>query len=304
MKRIMAKDLFNRYIWLVDTIYRAGRITFEEINVRWLRSEMSGGEYIPLRTFHNHRKAIEDMFDINIECDKRDGYRYFIENAEDMEKGGVRSWLLNTFAVNNLINESHHLKRRILFENIPSGRKYLTPIIEAMRDNAVMEMTYQSFWSPAPHSFEVEPYCVKVFRQRWYVVARRVYDGKLRIYSLDRICDLRETERKFVYAKDFDPQKYFEASFGIIVDEDYGVEKVKVKVYGGQYKYLRALPLHASQREVETEDGYAVFEYRLRPTYDFRQELLSHGSDVEVLEPQWLREEMRQIVERMREYYE
>ena len=184
-----------------DEIYRAGKITFEEINVRWRRTEMSGGEDIPLRTFHNHRKAIEEMFDINIECDKRDGYRYFIENAEDMQKGGVRNWLLNTFAVNNLINESHHLKRRILFEDIPSGRKYLTPLIEAMRNNAVVEMTYQGYWRAEPHTFEVEPYCVKVFRQ------------------------------------------------------------------------------------------------------DFRQELLSHGDEIEVLDPQWFRKEMKHIADKMHEYY-
>lgn len=117
----MAKDLFNRYIWLVDTIYRANGITFEEINEKWLMNSMSDGVDIPLKTFHNHRHAIEDIFDINIVCDKKGGYKYYIENADDMEKGGIRTWLLNTFAVNNLINESHHLKRRIVFEEIPSG---------------------------------------------------------------------------------------------------------------------------------------------------------------------------------------
>ena len=125
----MTKDLFDKYIWLVDTIYRAGKITFEEINERWLRSRLSEGEDIPLRTFHNWRIAIEQVFDININCNRKGGYYYYIENADDMQKGGIRNWLLNTFAVNNLINESHHLKRRILFEEIPSGRKYLTPVI-------------------------------------------------------------------------------------------------------------------------------------------------------------------------------
>jgi hypothetical protein len=115
-------NLFNRYVWLVDIIYRRGKITFEEINEYWQRTLLNiDREDLPLRTFHNHRQAIEQMFDINIECDKRNGYKYYIENTDDMEHGGVRSWLLNTFAVNNLINESHKLKRRILFEKIPSG---------------------------------------------------------------------------------------------------------------------------------------------------------------------------------------
>ena len=118
----MVKDLFNKYIWLVDTIYRSRSITFEEINERWQRSSLSEGEPLPRRTFHNWRSAIEQVFDINIGCSRKGGYRYYIEHADDMERGGVRNWLLNTFAVNNLINESHHLKRRILFEQIPSGR--------------------------------------------------------------------------------------------------------------------------------------------------------------------------------------
>lgn len=123
-------NLFNRYVWLVDIIYRRGKITFEEINEYWQRSLLNlDGEDLPLRTFHNHRQAIEQMFDINIECDKRNGYKYYIENTDDMERGGVRSWLLNTFAVNNLINESHKLKQRILFEKIPSGQMHLTSII-------------------------------------------------------------------------------------------------------------------------------------------------------------------------------
>ena len=161
----MTKDLFDKYIWLVDTIYRAGKITFEEINERWLRSRLSEGEDIPLRTFHNWRIAIEQVFDININCNRKGGYYYYIENADNMQKGGVRNWLLNTFAVNNLINESHHLKRRILFEEIPSGRKYLTTVIEAMRDGLELELYYQSYWYEEPSTYTLQPYCIKVFKQ-------------------------------------------------------------------------------------------------------------------------------------------
>lgn len=145
----MTKDLFDKYIWLVDTIYRAGKITFEEINERWLRSRLSEGKDLPLRTFHNWRIAIEQVFDI--------------------------------------------------------------------------------------------------------------------------ISD----------------------SFGIIV-EDVDVQDIRVKVHGMQRQYVRALPLHRSQKEVEASDGYSVFAYRMKPSFDFKQELLSWGADVEVLSPAWLRDEMRQ----------
>lgn len=295
----MAKDLFNRYVWLVDTIYRAGRITFEEINERWERHAMSGGTEIPLRTFHNHRKAIEDLFDINIECDKRDGYRYYIENADDMERGGVRSWLLNTFAVNNLINESHKLKSRILFEHIPSGQQYLTSIIESMSDGSTMEMTYQSFAREEPSTFEIEPYCVKIFRQRWYVVARSVGHDSPRIYSLDRVHGLNPVEKKFVMPRTFDPEAYFNDSFGIIVDDYYPSQRIEIKVSGNKVKYFRVLPLHHSQREIVTEKDHSIFEYYIRPTFDFRQELLSHGAEIEVLSPDPFRNEFVSIAQQL-----
>lgn len=298
----MTKDLFDKYIWLVDTIYRARKITFEEINERWLRSRLSEGEDIPLRTFHNWRIAIEQVFDININCNRKGGYYYYIENADDMQKGGIRNWLLNTFAVNNLINESHHLKRRILFEEVPSGRKYLTPVIEAMRDGLEIELYYQSYWYEEPSTYTLQPYCIKVFKQRWYVIGFCKERNNIRTFSLDRIQQLTTLDAKFVYPKDFDPEAYFADYFGIMI-ENKKLETIRIKVYGMHVQYIRALPLHRSQCEIETTEDYSIFEYRMKPTLDFRQELLSRGADVEVLAPLTFREEMIQSVEKMSSLY-
>ena len=274
--------LFNRYVWLVDLIYRHNnRITFEQINAKWLNSELnSSGEELPLKTFHNHKTAIGDMFDIDIECDRKNGYTYYVDNASDMERGGARQWLINTFAVNNLINESHKLKDRILFEHIPSGQHFLTMIIEAMRDNCVLEITYHSFYRSSASTFEVEPYCVKIFRQRWYLVAGS--DKGIRIYALDRIENLVRADRVFVMPEDFEPKNYFYNSFGIIADQDTAPERVEIKVFSfrDKCKYIESLPLHHSQEVVEKCDDYTVFSYYLRPTFYCRQELLSHGDEL------------------------
>lgn len=299
----MTKDLFDKYIWLIDTIYRAGKITFEEINERWLHSKLSDGKDIPLRTFHNWRIAIEQVFDINIECNRRGGYYYYIENADDIEKGGIRNWLLNTFAVNNLINESHHLKRRILFEEIPSGQQFLTPIIEAMRDGLEIELCHQSYWYDEPTTYTVQPYCVKVFKQRWYVVGFCKERDAIRTFSLDRIHQLITLESKFTYPKGFDPAAFFTDSFGIIVEEG-EVETIRIKVYGMHRLYMRALPLHHSQQEVETTDEFSIFEYRMKQTFDLRQELLSRGKDIEVLSPSSFREEMAKAIQEMAALYQ
>ena len=237
------------------------------------------------------------MFDINIVCDKKGGYKYYIENADDMEKDGIRTWLLNTFAVNNLINESHHLKRRIMFEQIPSGQKFLTPTIEAMRDGLSLEITYKSFWKQTEYTTEVEPYFVKVFRQRWYLIARNKHKDAMRIYALDRIQSLTQTGNSFTMPKDFSPEEYFYNCFGIIHEDNCPPETIDLKVYGTQKEYFRTLPLHHSQEETETEKDYSVFRYYLSPTYDFVQEILSHGCEVEVLSPEHLRNEIRRHAE-------
>jgi predicted DNA-binding transcriptional regulator YafY len=196
---------------------------------------------------------------------------------------GMRKWLIHTFSVNNILHESQDLKNRILFENVPSGQQHLTTIVDAMRDGVALSMTYQSFGKSEPSTFEVEPYCVKLFEQRWYMLGM---SDKLRIYALDRIKALEPTERKFKLPKSFDAEKLFADHYGIIIsDEDFEVEPVALKVNSWQSKYLRTLPLHHSQVEVERNEEYSIFEYRLCPSFDFRQKLLSMGATVEVLAP-------------------
>lgn len=303
-----ATELFNRYIWLVDLIYRTGGISRDEINRRWARSRYNtnGEDEIPERTFHRHKDAIKELFDINIVCDRSAGKIYRIENSEDIEHGGVRSWLLNTFAVNNLINESHHLKHRILFEEIPSGQRFLTPIIEAMRDGITVNLIYQGFGSSKPAEFEIEPLCVKVFKQRWYVLGRSTTDGKIRIYGLDRVLGADVTETKFKLPKGFDAESYFRDGIGIIIgfSEHEAPQLVEIKVGDYQQNYFRSLPIHHSQTETYQCKDYSVFTYYVRPTFDFVQELLKYGAAVEVMKPEWLRSEFNKIANKMDAIYQ
>ena len=161
-----------------------------------------------------------------------------------------------------------------------------------MRDNLSLEMVYQSFWRDTPGTFEVHPYCVKVFKQRWYVVGYNTGKKQIRTYALDRIKNLRPTEKSFQISKIFDAELFFSDCFGIIADDETDAETVKIIVYGKQVSYIRALPLHHSQKEEESTSEHAVFSYYIKPTYDFLQELLSHGTEVEVLSPEWFRKEI------------
>ena len=281
----MTAKLINRYVWFVTTIYNRGPITLEEIQHRF-ESHFGRGEELSERQFHRYTDAVEELFDIEIKY-SRTQRGYVVADREGIDNMGMRKWLIQTFSVNNILHENQDLKNRILLENVPSGQQHLTTIVDAMRESVALSMTYHSFHREEPSTFEVEPYCVKLFEQRWYMLGKSEGYDDLRIYALDRIKELEPTERKFKLPKKFDAAKFFEDYYGIIIsDDDYDVCPVALLVDAQQRNYLRTLPLHHTQVEVERNDKYSIFEYRLCPTFDFRQKILSMGGAIEVLAPQ------------------
>ena len=301
----MAKNLLYKYVWLVETINKAKKITFEEINQKWMDEEQGYDEKtktvkpLPLRTFHTWRQYIEEIFGLIIENENSGQYRYYIQNADDLKNGSIRSWLFRTLAVSKMMLDSVSIKDKILLEEVHDGREYLPVILESLKKNIALKMTYQSYWRDEANTFEIEPYCLKAFKQRWYLVGRSPYYDKIMIYALDRIHQLELTESSFDYPKDFKAEKYFDDCFGIIADQNVKVETVKLKVSAGQAKYLNSLTLHESQEEIERTDEYSIFTVKLRPTFDFQQEILSMGSDIEVLSPKWFREDTAERVKAM-----
>lgn len=293
----MAKNYFKRYIWLVDLINRRKHVSFKEINEAWMRSPLNEtGDPLSERTFFNHKDAIAGMFGIEILNDRSLG---FYIGRSDVGSDETSDWMLHTLCLNNVLHENADMKDRILMEKVPSSERFLTDIISAMRDFRVISLCYQSFRHPEPFCFNVRPYCVKYFKQRWYLLGDS--DLGLRIYSLDRFVDMEELEEHFEIPKGFDAEEYFGNYFGVIIGEE--PEDVKIRVVPDQVKYFRTLPLHGSQRETVQEDGSSVFSYHIAPTFDFVQEILSHGADVEVLKPAELRESIADIIAGMASRY-
>lgn len=282
---------FKEYIWLVNTIYRARTITLAEINEKWLQTEMSEGVPLSRTTFHRHRIAIEEIFGLYIDCDKKRGNKYFIGNREVLEEDSVQNWMLSTMSVGNILSESHSLHNRILLENVPSGGEMLQQIIKAMKEYKKISITYRRYGGHATRTFELEPYCVKLFVQRWYLLGRFA-DRGMAVFSLDRILEIKTSNEKFKFDEDFDAASYFSDCFGVMTDENSESEKVLIRAYGYEPYYLRDLPLHHSQREIHSAEEYSDFELRLKITSDFKSKLLSRGEWIEILEPKSLAEEI------------
>ena len=286
--------LLNKYIWLVTSIYNRGPISFKDLQIRY-ESQFGRGEELGERTFHRYKEAVMELFDIDIKY-SRTLQGYVVANRDGVDNMAMRKWLIQTFSVSSVLHESQELKNRILLEDVPSGQQFLTTIIDAMREGVKLQMTYQSFGAENPTTFDVEPWCVKLFEQRWYMLGM---SDKLRIHALDRIKALEPTECKFKLPKKFDAGEFFKDYYGIIInDEDFDVEPVALKVDSWQSKYLRTLPLHHSQVEVVRNDEYSIFEYRLCPSFDFQQKLLSMGDSAGVLAPVLLKDILRKKAEK------
>ena len=278
----------QKYTWLIDTIRKAGKISLEEISDRWERNK-DLSDYKPLSraTFNRWKDAIFSQFGIIISCQRTGGYLYYIENPEDIDEDELKKWMLDSFAVSNLISENLSLKDRILVSKIPSARNHLATLLEAMRENRVVTITYCGFNKSKSHQFLIEPYCVKLFENRWYVLAHNIHYNDYRIYGLDRIEDL----------------EYFSNYYGIISDSNIKPERIVIRAYRDHIPYMNSLPLHHSQRLLEDNGEYADFELFLAPTFDFIMRLLSAGAMIEVISPLSLRKTLKGWVSDMYNLY-
>lgn len=291
----MARNLIYRYIWIIDTIERYGSITRERLNELWVNSPLGDANPMPRRTFYNYRTAIADTFGISIECNPST-FEYFIDRDTSDTDSKRQQWLLDSMSISGMLSDAGDVSSRIVLENVPSARGNLPIVIDAMRQNKRISFSYK------PHSrlslsrnVVVEPYFVKIFRQLWYVVGYNVRDNKVKTYSLDRMSDLLITATTFKLPKDFDAEAFFKDCYGIVTNQA-EPKRVVLRVDATQAKYFRALPLHPSQQE-ELHDTYSMFSYTVRNTYDLRERILSHGSNIEVVSPPELR---AQIVEELR----
>ena len=298
-----SSDIFKEYVWLIDIIYRSRGISLKELNKHWVRTEMSGGIPMSRLFFNRHRNAIENMFGINIECQRKGGYYYYIEDNDFMRNNSLLHWMIDSLSISNMLMESSSLQDRIMLEHIPAGKEYLQPIINAMKEGHKLQMGYRKFGQKEGYTIWIEPYAIKVFKQRWYLLAKTDKQDMPRVYALDRIEHLEETAEEFEFPADFDTEAFFADCYGVFSGSEMKAERVVIRAYTPLTSYLRTLPLHHSQKELHSTPEYADFEFYLRPTFDFRQELLSQGNEVEVLEPASFREEMREMARKLLERY-
>lgn len=278
----MPRDLISRYVWIVDTLTRYERLTRKQLNRLWMRSPLSNGEPLPERTFYHYRRAIEENFHIDIACDSQG--RYYIDRDNSRQSRAFTNWMLDSYAVSNAIKGSDAPMDRVEIEDVPSAREFLPVVLDAIRNSHKIEFTYAGFnRSRAERGIRYEPYFLKRYKQRWYMIGLKEKGGDIRTYALDRVKEVKTLDEPFVKPADLELNDLFGNIVGVTSSKA-DVKTVRLQVTPTQAKYFRALPLHPSQEEA-LHDDYSVFTYRLKLNYELAHEILSLGDAVKVLEP-------------------
>ena len=299
----MVANQVNIYFWLIDTI-ASGNLTRDDINRRWAHCRYNDNHEseFPERKFHRYKNEIQEIFDVEICCNKSRGNIYYIENKDDISGGFTRKWLLNAMAVHAMMDQAQDINECVLYEDIPEGTQYLSMIVDAISQRTQLQMTYHSFNRQEQYELTLAPYCLKVFKQRWYVAGRpSTHPNEIRIYALDRVQVMRPTMEGFIYPEDFDAKHFFAPYYGVFRNAT--PTKVLIEANEKSAQFLRLLPLHESQKELRKFQGNAFFEYHIAPTLDFIQELRTHGTDIRVREPEELVEIFREEARKAYEMY-
>lgn len=298
----MVTELLQKYIWLVQTFIRAGEkgLSLDEVSAKW--EDRFDSPY-SRRTFNNHREAVEEVFGIRIDCN-RSSNRYFVEYSDDVSDENAESaWLINTFTVNNMLSLGRErLSGRVSVEDIPSGHKHLTSIMEAMTEGLQLKIAYQKYTSSQPDTYTLRPYAVKEFAKRWYIVGYCLEREALRVYGLDRIQSLEVTSDRFEMAKGFDVDELFATSFGIYLPEE-AAKTITFRTSATEAKYLRDLPIHSSQEEVFSDGASVTFSIFVCPNRNLIMEFCKYGDRLEVLSPESIREEVASQLRRAAAQY-
>lgn len=296
------KQFAKRYLLIINKL-RRNPASFKDISA-YLKSqsELDEQQYdISLRTFQRDLADIASIYNIEIGYNRTQNVYEITHDGNDDRS----ERLMESFDVFNALNLSAQYRQHLILEKRkPLGTEHLYGLLHAIKNKLEVHFTHQKYWDETEKQLRiVQPLALKESRNRWYLVATDSRDEKIKTFGLDRISNLKIQSNKFKNDTKFNAESYFQYSFGII---NLGNEKPQRVVLGftvSEGHYIKSLPLHHSQIILSEDEHQTVFELHLHPTYDFVMELLSYGAEVQVLEPQSLRNEMADKLRQALELY-
>lgn len=295
----------KKCLYLINLLERRGPLTLKEINDCYEYSSLYEGDEIQPRTFARYKEFIAETFPCYIDFNQRTGkYELHRHQALYGEDDSLYEYLLSAYHIEGMTELALKHREKILLSEAPTGVENVQVILEAIDKKRGIECDYYSFNKKSVKHQLLIPYFLRTWEQRWYLAAEpENHHHGISIFALERIENIILTNEKMLPSNKITVEEYFDGSFGVNHSDEQKPEKIKIKVYDTQVEYVRRLPIHESQKEIETNSEWSIFEYRLVPCYNFYQQLLWHREKLEVIEPQYVRDEIKAALKKMLEYY-
>lgn len=287
------RESIYRYNLIIKKL-RNQPATFNEIDdYLTLESELHSYKFnVSKRTFLRDLEDIRSIYNIDIQYDFSRKV-YSINKDQQLE---VNERILEAFDTFNALNISDRLSDYIHFEKRrPQGTENLYGLLYAIKNKLQISFTYQKYWENRLTQRVVEPYVLKEFRNRWYLLALDLKDDKVKSFALDRLTHLEITKKQFTFPQDFDVIEHYRYCFGIIGSNDKEPQEVILTFNPFQGNYIKSLPLHESQKVVIDNDSELRIKLEIFITLDFIMELLSFGENVKVVKPDSLINNMKAV---------
>ena len=278
-------------------------MSLKEINNHYQYSSIYDGEIIP-RTFARYKDYIAETFPCYIDYNQSTN-QYFLKRYHQYgQDESLYNYLLSAYHIEGMSELAVKHRDKVKLLDAPTGVENVQIILEAIDKQKGIECVYYSFDRATKKQQLLIPYFLKTWEQRWYLAAEPDnHHHGISIFALERMDNIRLTEKKMLPSNDVTADEYWKGSFGVNHSDNQVPEQIVIKAYGAQAEYIRALPIHESQKELERTDEYTIFEYHIVPCFNLFQQLLWHREKLEIIEPIKMREEMKKIVQNIISLY-
>lgn len=182
------------------------------------------------------------------------------------------------------------------------GKDYLQPLIEAIKNQQKIKIKYQSFVSEQEKNYSLDPYLLKEYKNRWYIIAYRSDIDKVVTFALDRIKKLKVEKDAFLPIEHFNPDHYFKHCFGITHLGE-SPEKVELHFTPLQAKYILAQKIHPTQKVLKQDENGTTIQLNVLITFELVEQILSYGSNVKVISPASLKDRIKSELQKSLDQY-
>jgi len=283
----------NRYNLIMKRLKKCPA-TFQEINDYLEReSELQEDNFtVSKRTFQRDIEDIASLYNVEIEYDFSEKVYRIVSSDISLQNERI----MEAFDTMNALSMSDKVSQYIQFEpRISQGTEYLFGVLHAIKNRRKIEVVYKKYWADEVSIRSLEPYALREYRFRWYILAKDDKDNEIKTFGLDRVQSLEITKLKFAFPKDFSIQEYFKYAYGIIRPNYDKPEEIILSFTHDQGKYIKSQKMHHSQEILVDNENELRIKLLVFPSHDLVMDILSYGENVNVIQPESLKQEILEI---------